>query len=304
MATDIAFAVAVVTSLGSRVPLGGRLFLLTLAIVDDLGAILVIAIFYTADLRVGWLGIALVAVLLAAACNRARVRALFPYLVLGVVGWFAPHESGVHATLIGVIFGVLTPAHALLPATQYPAVAGRLVDEVVDRNTDGVVSIDEQEANEHTLREIRRLSLETQSPLHRLERRLAPYVAFGIVPLFAFANAGITLPEVPLGEWLSDTVTLGVAVGLVVGKTLGIFSAAWIAVRFGLSMPPGVNHLCLLGLSAAGGIGFTVALFVTNLAFADVEAAEMARLGVMVGSVVAAVSAYTVLRCMRPEPAS
>jgi Na+:H+ antiporter, NhaA family len=297
MATDIAFAVAVITSLGSRVPLGARLFLLTLAIVDDLGAILVIAVFYTADLQLGWLAASLATVLLTLFLRRARVRALFPYLALGILGWFALHESGVHATLIGVVFGLLTPAYALLPAALYPPVATRLVNEVVDRNADGVVTSDEYEANDHTLREIRRLSWETQSPLHRIETRLAPYVAFGIVPLFAFANAGITLPDVAVSEWLTDPVTLGVAVGLVVGKTIGIFSATWLTVRAGVARyPTGVTNTHLLGVSAAGGIGFTVALFVTNLAFTDDAPAEMAKLGVMVGSVVAAVTGYAILR--------
>ena len=302
MATDIAFAVAVITSLGARVPVGARVFLLTLAIVDDLGAILVIAMFYTADLRLAWLVAALTTVLLALILRRLRVRALFPYLALGVVGWFALHESGVHATLIGVVFGLLTPAYALLPAKLYPAVAIPLVNEVADRNADGVVTVDENEANDHTLREIRRLSWETQSPLHRIETRLAPYVAFGIVPLFAFANAGITLPDVRVSEWLSDPVTLGVAVGLVLGKTIGIFSATWLTVRAGVAQyPAGVSNVHVLGLAATGGIGFTVALFVTNLAFDDPAGTEMAKLGVMVGSVVAAVIGYSILRSL-PSP--
>ncbi|HEX6247731.1 MAG TPA: Na+/H+ antiporter NhaA, partial [Nocardioidaceae bacterium] len=180
MATDIAFAVALLAALGSRVPMGARLFLLTLAIVDDLGAILVIAIFYTGGLEPLWLLAAVGTVALVLFLQRVRVRAVSVYIAVGVVGWFALHESGVHATLIGVAFGLLTPARSLLPANLYPEVAANLIRQVVDRNEDGVITADEHEENDHTLREIRRLTRETQSPLHRTETRLTPYVAFGI----------------------------------------------------------------------------------------------------------------------------
>ena len=297
MATDIAFAVAVLTSLGSRVPLGARLFLLTLAIVDDLGAIVVIAVFYTGGLQFGWLLAAAGTVALAVLLQRARVRAMGAYLALGVLGWLALHESGVHATLIGVAFGLVTPAFALLPPNLYPETAIRLVNEVVDRNEDGVVTADEHEANDHTLREIRRLSKETQSPLHRVETLLAPYVAFGVVPVFAFANAGLAFPDVPVGDWLTDPVVLGIALGLVLGKTLGIFGSAWLTVRLGLARyPGGMTQSHLLGVAMTGGVGFTVAIFVANLAFRGGEITELAKLGIMVGSVVAAVAGYLILR--------
>ncbi|HEX5995773.1 MAG TPA: Na+/H+ antiporter NhaA, partial [Jiangellales bacterium] len=172
MATDVAFAVAVLTALGRRIPLGARLFLLTLAIVDDLGAILMIALFYSGGIALGWLLAAAGTVVVAVGLRRARVRALWVYLVLGILGWYALHESGVHATIIGVAFGLITPAFALLPPHLYPEVAGRLVREVVDRNEDGVLTVEEHEANHFTLREIRRLSRETQSPLHRTETAL------------------------------------------------------------------------------------------------------------------------------------
>jgi NhaA family Na+:H+ antiporter len=300
MATDIAFAVAVLTSLGSRVPFGARLFLLTLAIVDDLGAILVIAIFYTGGLQFGWLLAAAGTVGLALFLQRVRVRSLWAYIAIGALGWFALHESGVHATLIGVAFGLITPAFALLPPNLYPDVATRLVQEVVHRNEDGVVTADEHEENDHTLREIRRLTNETQSPLHRVETRLTPYVAFGVVPLFAFANAGLAFPDVPVGEWLTDPVVLGVALGLVLGKTLGIFGAAWLTVRMGLARyPSGMTQTHLLGVAMTGGVGFTVAIFVANLAFRGDEMLELAKLGIMLGSLVAGVAGYLVLRLTR-----
>jgi NhaA family Na+:H+ antiporter len=302
MATDIAFAVAVLTSLGSRVPLGARLFLLTLAIVDDLGAILVIAIFYTGGLKLWWLLGAFATIALALALQRARVRALWPYILVGLLGWYALHESGVHATLIGVAFGLITPAYALLPAQKYPPVARRLIDEVVETTEDNIVTAEEHEVNEHTLREIRRLSKETQSPLHRVESQLTPYVAFGIVPLFAFANAGIPFPDVPMGEWLSDPVVLGIALGLVVGKTLGIFGASWLTVRTGLARyPSGMTQTHLVGVAMTAGIGFTVAIFVANLAFKDGSEIEVAKLGILLGSVVAAIAGYLMLRLVGNE---
>jgi Na+:H+ antiporter, NhaA family len=303
MATDIAFAVALLAALGSRVPIGARLFLLTLAIVDDLGAILVIAIFYSSGIAFGWLALAVASVVLAVVLQRVRVRAMAVYVVLGVVGWYSLHESGVHATLIGVAFGLITPAFAFLPPHLYPEVANNLVDEVAKRNKDGIVTAGEHEANDHTLREIRRLTMETQSPLHRLEGHLALWVAFVIVPLFAFANAGVPYPDVPLGEWLTDPVVLGIALGLVVGKGLGIFGAAWLTERSGLGRyPTGMTHTHLLGVSMTAGIGFTVAIFIANLAFADPEVVEIAKLGILVGSLVAAVGAYLTLRLTsRPE---
>ncbi|HSE10578.1 MAG TPA: Na+/H+ antiporter NhaA [Nocardioidaceae bacterium] len=302
MATDIAFAVALLAALGSRVPLGARLFLLTLAIVDDLGAILVIAVFYSGGIAFGWLAAAAGTVAAALVLQKMRVRALSAYIILGVIGWYALHESGVHATIIGVAFGLVTPAFALLPPNLYPPVATQLVSEVVSRNEDGVVTADEHEENDHTLREIRRLTRESQSPLHRIEKSLTPWVAFGIVPLFAFANAGVPYPDVPLGEWLGDPVVLGIALGLVLGKTLGIFGAAWLTEKTGLGRyPSGMTPAHLLGVAMTAGIGFTVAIFIANLAFSDVEVVEIAKLGILVGSLVAAVLGYLILRLTGQE---
>lgn len=304
MATDIAFAVAVLVAVGSRVPAGARLFLLTLAIVDDLGAILVIAVFYTRGLSFAWLGGAAGVLLLAWVMQRRRVRSTPVFVVLGVLCWFMLHESGVHSTIAGVAFGFLTPAWSLLAPHQYPGVANRLVGEVSDRIGDGVLTHDEHAFNHGTLREIGRLSMETQAPLDRLEYRLAPWAAFVIVPVFGFANAGLVIPKVPPAVWLGDGVVLGVGLGLVVGKTVGVFGSAWLAVRFGLArMPRGMDGLHLLGVSMCAGVGFTVALFVANLAFSSDDLVERAKLGIMVGSLVAGVLGYLTLRLFsRPDP--
>ena len=297
MATDIAFAVAVLVAVGPRVPPGARLFLLTLAIVDDLGAIAVIAVFYTRGLSLSWLGGAAAVVIVAWVLQRRRVRSTTVFVVLGVLCWFMLHESGVHSTIAGVAFGFLTPAWSLLPPHQYAGVANRLVGEVSERIGDGVLTHDEHALNHGTLREIGRLSMETQAPLDRLEYRLAPWAGFVIIPVFAFANAGLAVPAVSPAVWLSDPVVLGVGLGLVVGKTVGVFGSAWLSVRLGWAkMPRGMTDVHLLGVAMCAGVGFTVALFVANLAFSSPELNELAKLGIMVGSLVAGVLGYLTLR--------
>jgi NhaA family Na+:H+ antiporter len=297
MATDIAFAVAVVLAVGSRVPAAARLFLLTLAIVDDLGAIAVIAVFYTADLSLGWLAGAAVVLLVVWGLRRSRVRAVPVYVVLGIACWFMLHESGVHSTITGVAFAFLTPAWSLLDPAKYPPVARELVDEVDRRVADGILTHDEHELNHGTLREIGRLSNETQAPLDRMEFRLVPWSSFVVIPIFAFANGGLAVPSVPVETWLTDPVVLGVGLGLLAGKTLGVFGAAWLSARLGWAkLPDSMTYHHLLGVAVAAGVGFTVALFVADLAFASAELEELAKLGIMVGSVLAAVLGYVILR--------
>jgi Na+:H+ antiporter, NhaA family len=298
MATDIAFAVAVLAAAGPRIPTGARLFLLTLAIADDLGAIVVIAFFYAQGLHLWWLAGALAMMVLAWAFKAMRVRAVGVFVVIGVACWFCMHESGVHATIAGVAMGFLTPAWSLLPPHQFPAVASRLVDEVSQRLGDKVLTHEELALNHGTLREIRRLSLETQAPLDRIEYRLSSWSAFFIVPVFAFANAGVEIPRVPPLEWLTDPVVLGVGVGLVVGKTIGVYGAAWLSVRTGIArMPSGMGRAHLLGVSVCAGVGFTVAMFVANLAFPqEPHFIESAKLGIIVGSIVAGLLGFLTLR--------
>ncbi len=297
MATDIAFAVAVVLAVGPRVPAAARLFLLTLAIVDDLGAITVIAVFYTDDVSLAWLAGAVGVLFLVWVLRESRVRAVLVYVVLGLICWFMLHESGVHSTIAGVALGFLTPVWSLLAPQKYPEVARGLVDEIDARTGDGILTNDEHELNDGTLREIGRLSRETQAPLDRLEYRLVPWSSFLVIPLFAFANGGVPLPDVPVGDWLADPVVLGVALGLVLGKTVGVFGAAWLAVRTGWArMPEAMTNVHLLGVAMAAGVGFTVALFVANLAFAAGPMAELAKLGILLGSVLAAVLGYLTLR--------
>ena len=301
MATDIAFAVAVVTAAGPRVPAGARLFLLTLAIVDDLGAIAVIAVFYTSGLSLVWLLAAVATMAAGYALQRVHVRALLPYAVLAAGCWYALHESGVHATIAGVAFGFLTPAWSFYDPRWFPRYVKRVVAPVEEVYADDVLSHREYAVTQNAVRDMRRLAVETQAPLDRLESALTPWVTFVVVPLFAFANAGLVLPDNALTAWVTDDVALGVVLGLVLGKTVGVFGVTWLAIRARIGvLPPGTTWRHILGVAMTAGVGFTVALFVGELAFSDPTQGESAKLGIFVGSAISGVLGFMVLRSGKP----
>jgi NhaA family Na+:H+ antiporter len=303
MATDIAFALAVLAAAGPRVPTSARVFLLTLAIVDDLGAILVIAIFYTGDLDLVMLGLAAATCVVVWGLQKAQVRSTAVFVLLGLTCWWFLHESGVHATIAGVAMGFLTIPWSHLPPKDYPHVARELVDVVDDRIRDGITH-EEMGLNQGTLREIRRLTKETMSPLDRAEWQVAPWSAYVIVPIFAFANAGVRIPRTSPLEWLSDPIILGVMIGLVLGKTVGVFGAAWLAVRLGIArMQPGLEQIHLFGVAICAGVGFTVAIFVATLAFPDNPGQiEAAKLAIIVASIIAGVVGFIALRLSPDAP--
>lgn len=302
MATDIAFAVGVVSLLGARVPLAARVFLLTLAVADDIGAIVVIAVFYTGDLAFGWLALAAGSLAVIFAMRRSDVQALAPYLAVGALAWLALLESGVHATLAGVALGLLTPAWPLHSPRRYPADVRRLVSRIERSYYDRVLTQEEFEENEHLIAEVARLSVTSTSPLARLERALSPWVAYVIVPTFALANAGVALSADTLGDLVANPVTLGVGLGLVVGKTVGVFAATLVAVKLGIGrLPTGTSWRHLFGLALCAGIGFTVALFVTSISLTDPALAGAAKVGILAGSLLAGTLGYFFLRTV-PEP--
>ncbi|MCU1369148.1 MAG: Na+/H+ antiporter NhaA [Ilumatobacteraceae bacterium] len=274
MATDIAFALGVVALLGKRVPAPLKVFLLTLAIVDDIGAIVVIAVFYSDGIRWTWFVEAVVVLGLVVLAKRARVRSLAVYVVLGVAAWLFVFESGVHATIAGVVLGLLTPARPLLPEPEAEAI----VDQLEGR-TDLTAA---------DVRRVEFLVRESVPPTERLEHALHPWTSYVIVPLFAFANAGIVLS----GDAVTDpsAVLVGVVLGLVAGKTVGISVFSWAAVKLGWGvLPEGVRFSQLVGVAALGGIGFTVSLFITALAFeGEPGLADQAKIGILVASVAAA----------------
>lgn len=299
MATDIAFAVGVVSLLGKRVPLAAKIFLLTLAVADDIGAIVVIAVFYTGDLAFGWLLTAAAGVGVVWLMRRGDVQSLAPYLSVGAVIWFALLESGVHATLAGVALGLLTPAWPLRSPRRYPAEVRKIVDRIERTYYDRVLTQEEFDANEQLIAEVARLSIHTTSPLERLTRALSPWVAYVIVPVFALANAGVSLSGDAIGGIVSDPVTLGVGLGLVVGKTIGVLAASFIAVRIGLGrLPAGTTWRHMIGLAMVAGVGFTVALFVTSISYTDAALAASAKVGILLGSTVAGALGYAFLRAI------
>lgn len=271
IATDIAIVTGVVTLLGRRAPSWLKLFLLALAIADDIGAILVIAVFYSEGVSLGWLALAVAAVLVAAAIRR-HVDHVGAYLVLGVLCWFGLHGAHVHPTLAGVAFGMLAP--------------------VTPRLATGLVDADELALGRTDVERAVLLSRQAQlsvSVVEWLEHRLHHWSAFLVVPLFALANAGIRIPADQLGAAFSSRVTWGVMLGLVVGKTVGISAATLLAVALRVGrLPEGVTTRYVIGAGALGGIGFTVSLFVTELGFGDSPAGTDARLGVVVASLAAA----------------
>ncbi|MEJ7793961.1 MAG: Na+/H+ antiporter NhaA [Nocardioides sp.] len=276
MATDIAFAVGVLGVLGRRIPSAARLFLLTLAIVDDIGAILVIAVFYTDDLNLIALAVAVILLGAMVAMRALRIWSVPAYLVVGVLVWLATLESGVHATLAGVAIGLLTPATPLL---QEKVARGYAQQALSDRQLD---------ADE--LHRLRFLLDESVSIVERLQTRLHPMSSYVVLPVFALANAGVHLGGGVLGNALDSTVALGIAAGLVIGKPVGILLAAYVAVKLGLGrLPDDTGWRMVAGLGAVGGIGFTVSLFIAGLSFpGDELLTEEAKVGILVGSLLAA----------------
>ena len=279
MATDIAFAIGIVALLGSRVSPKIKLFLLTLAIVDDIGAIAVIAIFYSSDLNTGWLITASVGLIAVWILQRVRVWAIPVYAVLGVFIWYATLESGVHATIAGVALGLLTPARPLLNKRD----AQQIVDALPS------------DANVAEVRYASFLAQESVPLTERLENMLHPFTAFMIIPIFALANAGIKLSGDTISDAATSSVTLGIMLGLIVGKPLGITLFAWVATRFGLTLPEGVSWPQFVGMGFAAGIGFTVSIFVAGLAFESEGVTDLAKIGILVASLIAAVAALLLL---------
>jgi len=259
-ATDIAFALGVLALLGSRVPVSLKIFLTAVAIIDDLGAIVIIALFYTSDLAFGPLGAALAGLALLYALNRMGVASLWPYLLIGAVIWWLVLQSGVHATLAGVAVAMTIP---LKPARGRPD--------------------------------------DPTSPLHRLEHVLHAPVAFGIVPIFGFANAGVSFSGLASGEILG-TVPLGIALGLFLGKQVGIFGSVWAAVRLNLAdLPAHASWRQLYGVALLCGIGFTMSLFIGGLAFDGVgHLGDAVKIGVFGGSLLSALAGWVVLVTARP----
>ncbi len=290
MATDIAFAVGILVLLSWRVPKNLIIFLTALAIADDLGAVLVIALFYTADLNLDALLGAGIALLLLIVLNRGGIRQPLPYWIVGVGLWYLVLASGVHATIAGVLLAFTIPARPAVTVDKFNKQIDQLQASLRQAQRDRPTTYALGNTHLEALAEnVERASAAAQSPLQRIEHGLSPWVTFGIIPLFAFANAGIDFRTLELGEALAAPVTLGVMFGLVLGKFIGISLFSWAGVKCGLGrLPSGVHWRHVLGAAWLGGIGFTMSLFIGQLAFTDAVLIEESKLGILLASLLAA----------------
>jgi NhaA family Na+:H+ antiporter len=293
MATDIAFVVGVMALLGPRMPHGLKVMLLALAIVDDIGAVLVIAVGYTDDLNLTPLLLAAGGFLACVLLNRAGVRTVFVYAVVGVLIWYGFVRSGVHSTVSGVLLGLLTPASAWVGQTSFFDLVAAARDRLLGGSDDEPDSHDQHEILLHTVQTAR----ETVPPLERLELMLHPWVAFLIMPIFALANAGVHLDMRELGH----PVEMAVMLGLLLGKPIGIVLFSWLFVRIGLaSLPNGVHWPAMVGAGFLGGIGFTMALFIASLALGG-EMLDAAKIGILSGSLLASIVGSIILVATLPS---
>jgi NhaA family Na+:H+ antiporter len=302
MATDIAFAVGIVALVAPRIPSGAKLFLLAVAVVDDIGVIAVIAIFYTSDLKAGYLAAAVGGLIVVWVASKVQVRALWFYVPLALVIWYLTLESGVHATLAGVALGLLTPARAYYDRRDFEKRARAIMERLP---TDDAESPHPQEHIDHLTLLMSRIAGESVAPISRMEHVLVGWSSFVIIPVFALANAGVDLRGVDMTEALTSPVSLGVGGGLVLGKMVGISAASLATVRLGLGrLPPGTTWRHIVGLAAVAGVGFTVSLFVTGLAFTDPSLGDLAKVGIFAGSLIAGAIGTLVLRRARPATAA
>ena len=279
-----------------------KVFLAALAIVDDIGAVLVIALFYTADLSVGALiwGSIIFAALVG--CNGIGVRRPTPYLLLGIALWVAFHESGVHATVAGVLLAFTIPARPRIDAGEFLTRSRQALDEFASAGLEGA-DVVTSEAHQDAILAMEVAAEEAQTPLQKLEDKLHGGVAFGIMPLFALANAGV--PLTGGSGVLASPVALGVVLGLVLGKPLGITLFAWLAARLGAAeRPADVSWRMLHGAGWLGGIGFTMSLFIGGLAFDDAALLRQAKVGILVASLAAGTMGWILLRRASPPSGS
>ena len=294
-ATDIAFALGILALLGNRVPNGVRVFLSTLAVADDIIAILVIAIFYGHSPSLPWLAVAAVVLFVLVLMNRNHIYSLIPYLLVGAVLWYCVYMSGVHATIAGVLLAFTIPSGSRVNIKSFLTWSGDKVREARSAYQPETPVI-AQGGYIETVQDLSRVARQVVPPATRLEHRLYPWVYFGILPLFALTNADVSFLGVDVGAMLSSPVLYGVLLGLLVGKPLGIMLFSMAVVKSKLaSLPENVNWFHMLGASILGGVGFTMAIFVANLAFPDEGLVATAKLGILAASLLAGVLGFVLL---------
>ncbi len=293
MATDIAFALGVLALLGDRVPLGLKVFLTALAIVDDIGAVLVIAVFYTSELSLVALAVGFVCAGISVGLNLLGTRNPMTYLLVGVVAWLGFLESGVHATVAAILMAFTIPARTRIDGGDFLARVSLLVGRI-ERDVPQDTQMNSP-AQQHLLGKMNETIGFASAPLQRIEHMLHGPVTFVVLPVFAFANAGVTLSG-DIGASLGSQLVLGIVLGLFVGKTVGITSFAWLAVKLGFAdLPTGVTWKQIVGVGALGGIGFTMALFIAELAFTDIAQIDAAKIGILAASMLSGGVGFLIL---------
>ena len=295
MATDIAFALGLLALLGNRIPFGLKVLLTAIAIVDDLIAVLVIAFFYSSGISWGALGIGFAILALLLLGNVFGIRTTLFYTGLGVMVWLAFLQSGIHATIAGVLVAFTVPARTRIEPAGFVAQVSGLMQRFQQSSLEPNIMLTD-EVQQRAVLALEEACEDVQAPLQKLEHRLHTWVQFGIIPIFALANAGVALSLSSLGGNTS-AVALGIVVGLVLGKPIGILTGAWIAVRLGWSMlPQGVQWRQMVGMGCLGGIGFTMSLFIASLGFGESALLETAKLGILGASLLAGGIGVVLLR--------
>ena len=294
-ATDIAFALGIMSLLGNRVPNGVRVFLTTLAVADDIIAILIIAIFYGQSPQLVWLAATAVVVLVLVLMNRGGVFSLAPYLLVGVVLWYCVYRSGIHCTIAGVLLAFTIPTGSRVNLKQFVTWSRERMAHA-NENYDDSTPISAQGEYLRTVGHVARVTRQITPPATRLEHKLHPWVYFGVLPLFALTNADVSFAGANLGELLQNPALLGCFFGLLLGKPIGIVGMSWILVKTKIAkLPQNVNWIHMIGAGILGGVGFTMAIFVANLAFADPADIATAKLGILSASALAGIVGFLFL---------
>ncbi|HKJ30883.1 MAG TPA: Na+/H+ antiporter NhaA [Balneolales bacterium] len=298
MATDIAFAIGILSLLGRYIPIWAKVFITALAVADDLFAILIIAIFYTDKLYAVPLIAGLIMVLILGIFNLFKIKKLRYYILVGIILWVAILKSGIHATIAGVLLGFMIPLSQHVPIKDiYKDILSSLNKYVPDHKHDQSLKID-PEHRETMLNSVHDIVKHSESPLHRLEHAMNPFVGYVVMPVFAFFNAGITLNGSILTDAFQSTLVWGIILGLFFGNQIGIFGVSWTLTKFGQTDLPVNNQTrsVLYGLSCLGGIGFTMSLFISNLAFTDPHTLELSKIGILTASILSAFVGLLILR--------
>lgn len=303
MATDIAFALALVYMLGDRVPLSAKVFLTTLAIVDDLGSVIVIALFYTSNISVSSIAVGVAFLLIMFIANKMGVKSVLFYGMLGVCGvWTAFLMSGIHATIAAVLAAFMIPADPKIPEATFIARMRRQLRLFEKADSNDVRTLEHEQVE--IIAQVKSEAINALPPLQRLEHGMHPFVSFVIMPIFALANAGVNFVEMDMASIFSNNVALGVMLGLLLGKPIGVVASVWILVKLGIGKrSASMTWRRFIGLGFLASIGFTMSMFVTSLAFTDPALHVQAKVGIFAASILGGVIGYRLLKTEPAKPA-